>query len=204
MQDESAHIPVELMDIQDGDIVLDMCAAPGGKFIQILQKQKSIIAIAVDVDKSRLKRVKENLKRLNLTNGFLVVADGTYLPFKPVFNKILLDAPCSGLGVIRKHPDIKWRRSEAEIQSFTKIQSELIEKAGNHLIKNGHMVYSTCTIDIDEDEKITNTFIEKNSNNFKQITPPEFYNHLQKDGHIRTYPDAQDMDGSYCAIIKKF
>ena len=139
-----------------------------------------------------------------MTNGFLVVADGTYLPFKPVLNKILLDAPCSGLGVIRKHPDIKWRRSEAEIQSFTKIQSELIEKAGNHLIKNGQMVYSTCTINIDEDEKITNTFIEKNSNNFKQITPPEFYNHLQKDGHIRTFPDAQGMDGSYCAIIKKF
>ncbi|MEJ2545336.1 MAG: RsmB/NOP family class I SAM-dependent RNA methyltransferase, partial [Calditrichaceae bacterium] len=204
VQDDSAHIPVELLDIQNGNTVLDMCAAPGGKFIQILQKEKSITAIAVDADKSRLKRVKENLNRLNLTHGFLVVADARQLPFKPIFDKILLDAPCSGLGVIRKHPDIKWRRNEAEIQSFIKIQTDLIKQAGMHLMKDGKLIYSTCSIDIDEDENITNAFIENNSNHFKQIAPPEFYKHFQKKGHIRTFPDEKSMDGSYCAIIKKF
>lgn len=203
VQDESAHIPVELLDVQDGDTLLDICAAPGGKFIQILQKQKSIIAIAVDVDKTRLERVKENMQRLDLTNGFPVVADGRHLPFKPIFNKILLDAPCSGFGVISKHPDVKWRRSEAEIKSFSKLQAELLHQAGGYLKKNGKLVYSTCTIEINEDENIIKKFLEKNINRFEQINPPEFYKHLQKEGHIRTFPDENNMDGSYCAIIKK-
>ncbi len=204
VQDESAHIPAELLDIQDGDTVLDMCAAPGSKYMQVLQKQKSIIAVAVDVDKNRIKRVKENMRRLGLINGLLVVADGRYLPFKPVFNKILLDAPCSGLGVISKHPDIKWRRMESEIQSFSNLQIELLQQAGNYLKKDGQLVYSTCTIEIEENEDITNKFLEKNFNHFKQKNPSEQYKYLQNCGHIRTFPDENFMDGSYCAIIKKF
>lgn len=204
IQDESAHIPAELLNVQDGDTVLDMCAAPGGKYMQILQKHKSITAVAMDVDKNRLKRVKENMQRLSLINGLLVVADGRYLPFKPVFNKILLDAPCSGFGVISKHPDIKWRRSESEIQSFSNLQSKLLQQAGNYLKNDGKLVYSTCTIEIEENENIINKFLEKNLKHFKQKDPPEQYKHLQNCGHIRTFPDENFMHGSYCAIVKKF
>jgi 16S rRNA (cytosine967-C5)-methyltransferase len=203
VQDESAHIPVELLAVQAGDTVLDMCAAPGGKYIQILQKQKSITAVAVDIDKNRLERIKENMQRLCLNNGFIIVADARNLPFKPVFNKILLDAPCSGIGVISKHPDIKWRRSDSEIQSFSNLQIELLQQAGNCLKNDGRLVYSTCTIEIEENEDITNKFLEKNFKHYKQQDPPKHYKHLQNYGYIRTFPDVNYMDGSFCAIIKK-
>ena len=203
VQDESAHIPVELLDIQNGEKILDMCAAPGGKFVQILQKNKSSIAIAVDNDKTRIQIVKENMKRLNLTNGFLVVADARRLPFKPIFDKILLDAPCSGLGVIRKHPDIKWRRKEAEIQSFGKLQTELAEESIGYIKKEGKLVYSTCSIDPLENETVTGYLLDKHQDEIMQLEPPESFASLQNDKNIRTFPEVNFMDGSYCAIFKK-
>lgn len=204
VQDESAHIPVELLNVQDDDVVLDMCAAPGSKFIQILQKKKKLsVAMAVDVDKNRLKRIKENLQRLKLDNGILVIADGKHLPFKPVFSRILLDAPCSGLGVIRKHPDIKWRRSEAEIISFAKLQTELLEQAAEHLKIGGKMVYSTCTVDPRENEEITTKFLDKRKDQFKQLNPPKAFEYLSNERQIHTFPDENQMDGSYCTVIKK-
>ena len=204
IQDESAHIPVEVLDIQDNDYVLDMCAAPGGKFIQILQKKRiSSTTIAIDIDKSRLRRVKDNMQRLNLTNGFLIVADGRQLPFKPVFDKILLDAPCSGLGVISKHPDIKWRRSEAEIKSFANLQTELLEQASSHLKTGGKLVYSTCTIDPRENEQITVNFVNKHGDQFEQIKPTKTFKSFLQNKHLQTFPDDNKMDGSYCAIFKK-
>jgi 16S rRNA (cytosine967-C5)-methyltransferase len=204
VQDESAHIPVRLLQIKETDIILDACAAPGGKYVQMFQgDKKPYMAAAVDIDKLRLKKIRDNLERLNIANSCLVVADSRRLPFKAVFTKILLDAPCSGLGVIRKHPDIKWRRNKEDLKSFAGLQSELIIHASKHLKKNGYLVYSTCTIDPKENEEITDNFIKNSRGQFEPLKPDQKFKNIYAGYGIRTFPGRDSMDGSYCAVFRK-
>ncbi len=204
LQDESAAIPVELLNVQDSEVVLDVCSAPGGKLTQILeQKNKHINIIAVDVNKKRLKRVRDNVKRLKKKDVLFVVANGKYLPFKPFFNKILLDTPCSGLGVIRKHPDIKWRRTMDEIIEFSELQKDILKEASGMLKKTGQLVYSTCTLDPLENGDVIDTFLQDNPNKFRLIKPFNKFINYCKDDRIQTLPQRDDMDGSFCAIIEK-
>jgi 16S rRNA (cytosine967-C5)-methyltransferase len=204
LQDESAALPVELLEINDSDIVLDICSAPGGKLTQILEEEKKdILLFALDIDINRLKQVKRNVQRLKKKNVFFVAADGTALPLKPVFSKVLLDAPCSGLGVIRKHPDIKWRRTMDEILEFSRLQQALINEAGEILRKKGRLVYSTCTLEPHENNNVTAFFQEQNRNDFRPIKPGDKFKHLSKDEYIQTFPQRDDMDGAYCALLEK-
>lgn len=204
IQDESAHIPVELLDIREGDRVLDICAAPGGKYTQILNTHPdTILAVAVDQDFERLKKVKENVRRLGFSNRYFVAADGRALPFKPLFNKILLDAPCSGLGVINKHPDIKWRRDISEIAEFANLQKNILTEAGELLAGGGHLVYSTCTVDPMENEMVIRDFLGRNINQFEVSEPPERFREWTSDLLIRTFPHRNSKDGSFCALLHK-
>ncbi len=204
IQDESAHIPVELLDLRSGDRVLDICAAPGGKYTQILKYHPDqILAVAVDQDFERLKIVKENVQRLGFKNRHFIVADGRALPFKSVFNKILLDAPCSGLGVINKHPDIKWRRDMDQIMEFAKLQESILSQAGELLAIGGHLVYSTCTVDPMENEIVIQDFMERNAEQFELSEPPAKFSGWVSDSLIRTFPHRGQKDGSFCALLHK-
>ena len=204
LQDESAAIPVELLNIKSNDIVLDVCSAPGGKLTQILEgNHANITLIAVDIDKSRLIRVRENVSRLKKKNVLFVVADGKYLPFKPLFNKILIDAPCSGLGVIRKHPDIKWRRTMDEILKFSELQKGVLKESSKMLAESGQMAYSTCTLDPLENSNVVKRFLQREPNNFQLIKPGKKFNQFIKNNHIQTLPQRDDMDGAFCALIEK-
>ena len=203
-QDESALLPVELLQIEKGDAVLDMCAAPGGKYGRLLDRfGGSILAVAVDMDKERLRRVKETAQRIAPGAGYFVVADGRRLPFKIRFNKILLDAPCSGLGVIRKHPDIKWRRTMREISEFARLQEELLQSAGQHVQKGGRLVYSTCTIDPLENQNVAETFLEKQKRHFQIIKPPLIAQPFAAAQFVQTFPHRHQTDGSFCTVFKK-
>ncbi|MGD9897965.1 MAG: 16S rRNA (cytosine(967)-C(5))-methyltransferase RsmB [Calditrichaceae bacterium] len=204
IQDESAHIPVELLDLRAGDRVLDICAAPGGKYTQILKYHPDqILAVAVDQDFERLKKVRDNVQRLGFKNRHFIVADGRALPFKPVFNKILLDAPCSGLGVINKHPDIKWRRDIGQIIEFAKLQDSILSQAGNLLANDGNLVYSTCTVDPMENEMVIHDFMERNADQFELSEPPLKFGEWVSDSLIRTFPHRDHKDGSFCALLHK-
>jgi len=205
VQDESAQIAVDLLDVQEGDYVLDMCSAPGGKFLQILEKdRKDLVAVAMDVDKQRLLRVRENLHRMGLSpKGYLVVADGRHPPFKVSFHKILLDAPCSGLGILSKHPDIKWRRSMDQLLEFARLQADLLKQAARLLRKNGILVYSTCTIEPLENEVVIDSFLKEQAGSFELQNIPERYANLRQGSYLRTFPHLHKTDGSFCAIIKK-
>ncbi len=202
VQDESAAIPVQVLDPQNTDLVLDVCAAPGGKFLQLLQK-KPRMAVAADIDLQRLKRVKENVTRLKLAGGYFVCADGRHLPFKARFTKILLDAPCSGLGVIRKHPDIKWRRQPEESASFSILQQEILSSAVALLSTDGQMTYSTCTIDETENENSVVAFLKGNSDTVSVIPPEEKFHSFERGHFLRTFPQNHDTDGSFCALFQK-
>ena len=158
LQDESAALPVELLGIHDGDLVLDVCSAPGGKLTQILEEEKKdVLLLALDIDISRLKQVKKNVQRLKKKNILFVVADGTALPLKPVFSKVLLDAPCSGLGILRRNPEKKWRPAP-DFATLSSLQARLIRNAAAMVRPGGILVYSTCTVHRQENEAIVQGF----------------------------------------------
>ncbi len=202
VQDESAVIPVQWLNPQKEDVVLDVCAAPGGKYLQILERRPKT-AVAVDADINRLKQVKANVQRRALKGAHFVCADGRHLPFKPVFSKILLDAPCSGLGVIRKHPDIKWRRTLQEIADFSNLQQAILSAASETVCPGGMLSYGTCTLDFLENEAVTGAFEKNHSGQFKRQPVPAGLRPFEEEGRVRTFPHRQGTDGSFCVLYQK-
>ena len=201
VQDESARIAVELLDVQKDDLVLDVCAAPGGKYTQILQAGGK--AVAVDVDMNRLKKVKQNTRRQGVGRGLFVCADARHLPFRQSFSKILVDAPCSGLGVIRKHPDIKWRRQLADVLEFSQIQQSILNQSSALLRAKGRLVYSTCTIDFAENEYVADEFLRQNPSFSLVSHIPAPYSAFKQEKYLRTFPHLHKTDGSFCAVFQK-
>lgn len=206
VQDESAAIPVKMLDLNKKDLFLDACSAPGGKFTQALENCPDIeLAVAVDNDISRIRVVQDNLKRLDL-KGFVVVADARNLPFKNKFTKILLDAPCSGQGIIGKHPDIKWRRKKEEIHVFNTLQNEILAALTEFLENSGTLAYATCSIDPAENERVMESFLLSHKefdksidNNSKMKLPFGKVDH----GIFRTFPHLDQTDGSALCLLEK-
>ncbi len=166
VQDSAAQLAAELLDVQTGDRVLDLCAAPGGKTAHILESQPHLKElIAVDIDDSRMVRVSENLQRLQL-QATQIVADAATpqdwwdnIPFQ----RILLDAPCSALGVIRRHPDIKLLRRVEDIAQLQVLQKNLLEAAWSMLAIGGTLLYATCSILKSENEQQAAAFLATHS-----------------------------------------
>ncbi len=155
VQDYAAQQAAPLLGVQAGDIVLDCCAAPGGKTSALLENQLHLGHLfAIDSDPKRMTRVQENLSRLGHLQHFsgkltLSTKDATSIstdPSLPMFDKILLDAPCSATGVIRRHPDILWLRKPSDIDELVKLQREILEAAWSKLKPNGVLLYATCSI----------------------------------------------------------
>jgi 16S rRNA (cytosine967-C5)-methyltransferase len=162
VQDAGAQLAAPLLDAQAGMRVLDACAAPGGKTGHLLEHSPEIDLTALDVDAGRLERVRENLQRLR-RDARLVAADlrDTAAFFDgPAFDRILLDAPCSSTGVIRRHPDIKLLRRPGDIQAFSVLQLELLAAAFGLLAPGGRLVYATCSILAAENAHVLERFIE--------------------------------------------
>ncbi|WP_159567618.1 16S rRNA (cytosine(967)-C(5))-methyltransferase RsmB [Budvicia diplopodorum] len=165
VQDASAQGCVPLLAPQNGESILDLCAAPGGKTTHILEAAPTAKVMAVDVDENRLKRVHENLARLN-QQATVLAGDGR-MPEKwcagQQFDRILLDAPCSATGVIRRHPDIKWLRRSSDISELASLQKEIINAIWSHLKPGGTMVYATCSILPEENSLQIDSFVNSHS-----------------------------------------
>ncbi len=205
VQDESAALVASQMELKEGSRILDMCAAPGGKYVQLLKKRpENAVVVAADIDFERLRKVKQNVERLGLKGGLFVVADGKQPPFKKeVFDQILIDAPCTGLGVIRKHPDIKWRRKFEEIVEFSKIQEDLLESADAILKPGGQLIYSTCTVDYFENENVAEEFLNKHGQRYQLGEPKVPEPTMLNGSFVRLQPHRHNMDGGFCAVFKK-
>ncbi|WP_446470055.1 16S rRNA (cytosine(967)-C(5))-methyltransferase RsmB [Xenorhabdus stockiae] len=164
IQDRSAQGCAELLMPCDGEEILDLCAAPGGKTTHILEMAPNAKVLAVDIDEQRIKRVEENLQRLNL-NAVIKIGDGRF-PHKwangEQFDRILLDAPCSATGVIRRHPDIKWLRRNEDIDQLVTLQAEILDAIWPYLKKSGTLVYATCSILPDENSEQIKAFLKRN------------------------------------------
>ncbi len=162
VQDGAAQLAAHLLDVQPGHRVLDVCAAPGGKTAHILERHPDVgQLVAVDIDENRMLRVNDNLRRLNL-QATLIVGDAT----KPddwwdgkSFDRILLDAPCSATGVIRRHPDIKLLRRETDIAALTILQLTILNAAWPLLASGGMLLYATCSVLKQENEQQLQDFL---------------------------------------------
>lgn len=163
VQDAHAQWSAELLEPQNDELILDACAAPGGKTTHILEKAPQANVIALDIEKGRLKRVSENLQRLNQT-ATIVCGDATqpdiWLEDGVMFDCILLDAPCSATGVIRRHPDIKWLRKESDIAELAKLQTKILNALWQRLKPNGVLVYATCSVLPEENSEQIQNFVE--------------------------------------------
>ncbi|NRB78822.1 MAG: 16S rRNA (cytosine(967)-C(5))-methyltransferase RsmB [Saccharospirillaceae bacterium] len=200
VQDEAAQLAGQLLPIKDGDHVLDACCAPGGKTLHLLQ-QANITLTALDQDEKRMQRVYENLERAGLTAN-CIVADATntasWFDGKQ-FDAILLDAPCSATGVIRRHPDIKLLRRESDIDSLGKLQEKIIKALWPLLKPGGFMLYATCSILKRENEQQMNDFLYHNKD-AKECELPDGFGITTKIGR-QLLPNRHD--GFYYALLQK-
>lgn len=180
VQDLSAQHAAYLLDPQNGDTILDLCAAPGGKTTHILELAPKANVLAVDIDAERVKRIDQNLQRLNL-NAEVKVGNGLtpeeWIEDKK-FDRILLDAPCSATGVIRRHPDIKWLRRDSDIAELAKLQYQILTKIWPYLKNGGILVYATCSVLPDENTTQISQFLRQHSDakllgNLQQYLPIE-------------------------------
>ena len=199
IQDQAAMLTVERLNPQSGQRVLDMCAAPGGKttYLSQLMNDEGAI-IGRDIFPNRLKLVSQAMRRLACTNISLQEQDGcVYLEKdKESFDKILLDAPCTGLGVIRRKPEIKYHSSKEGRKELVKIQEKLLENAVNYLKPDGEILYSTCTINKDENENQINKLLQKYPN--LKVLPDENGN-----DYTYTSPLLDGCDAFFMCLLKK-
>ncbi len=204
VQDESAALPVLILNPQPGEIVIDLCSAPGGKttFIGELMENKGEI-IAVDKYESRLQLVVTACKRLGIQNVKTIAADATQLTL-PVADKILVDAPCSGLGVFSKKPDAKWLREIEDIPKLVELQNALLSQAASLVKSGGIIVYSTCTIEPEENFEVIQKFLSLHPD-FHIENASIYVDHelVNKNGFIETFPHKHLMDGSFAVRLRK-
>ncbi len=202
IQDESAGLACRLLNVSPEMRVLDLCAAPGGKtaYIAGLMHDKGEI-VAIDRFESRIKIFENNLDRLGINSvkpliiNALEYSDGE-------FDRILADVPCSGTGTLSKKPDIKWKKDLLDIRRMTELQYQLLEKAASLIKVGGVVVYSTCSIEPEENWDIVSKFISEHPN-FKIENAAERFpaDLIDEHGCVQTLPHVHHMDGAFAARI---
>jgi 16S rRNA (cytosine967-C5)-methyltransferase len=203
IQDESSTLPVLLLDVCEEDLVLDMCAAPGGKatFIASLMHNKGKI-VANDIDSKRAERLLSNIKQMGYTNIEVLTQDASQLETTHKFDKILLDAPCTGWGSMQKKPEIRLQ-SQRKLKNLLPLQEKLLNKAADLLKDGGILVYSTCTLTHEENEDQIGKFLTSHPE-FYVENPIDFIDrNLIIGNYLNTYPFKHDIDGSFAARLRK-
>jgi 16S rRNA (cytosine967-C5)-methyltransferase len=212
VQDAAAALPVHLFGELKGKRVADLCAAPGGKTAQLAAA--GAVVTAVDRSAARLERVRENLKRLSLS-AELVCADAAAWTTEQTFDAVLLDAPCSSTGTIRRHPDVPWLKRESDIAALARVQSQLIERALALTKSGGMLIYCTCSLEPEENEDIVAALVAREGKVRRApVAANEVFGQnefISGHGDLRTLPcqlpDADTrlagLDGFYAARLEK-
>ncbi len=191
VQDEAAYTAGKVLAPKVGETVIDMCAAPGGKtthLAEIMCNKGEIFAF--DIHEHKIAIIQKNAERLGISIIKTEISDGSVFnkKYAEKADKILCDVPCSGLGIIRRKPEIKWNRNEDD--DFHSLQEQILLNASKYLKKGGELVYSTCTINKEENEEVTSGFLKENSN-FEKLYEKTFYPHID------------NTDGFYICKIKR-
>lgn len=204
VQDGAAQVAVEVLDLQPGLHVLDACCAPGGKLAHIAEREPALASlVGVDIDAARIERTRSGLARLHL-EAELFAADlrqHTAISRRR-FDRILLDAPCSGTGVIRRHPDIRLLRRESDIAALLKTQAELLDALWPLLAPGGRLVYATCSVLADENDAQVAAFLERRRDALALDVVPEWFGRAQPHGRQNLVGD-NGFDGFHYAVLAR-
>jgi 16S rRNA (cytosine967-C5)-methyltransferase len=202
IQDESAGLACRLLDVRPGLRVLDMCAAPGGKtaYIAGLMHDEGEI-IAIDRFEARLKIMEKNINRLKINSIKLIESDALEYTDSG-FDRILADVPCSGTGTLCKKPDIKWKKDLLDIRRMTELQYKLLEKAASLVKPQGIVVYSTCSIEPEENWDIVSRFLTEHPEFRLESAAGSFpVEIIDANGCIQTFPHSHQLDGAFAAKL---
>lgn len=204
VQDESAGLPVRLLNPRPGSTVVDLTAAPGGKatYAAVRMRNKGRVT-AVDRSRKRLERVVENAQRLGIKIIAPVAADMADFT-EGEYDRVMLDPPCSGWGTAGKHSDLRWSKTRQDITNMAKIQAKMIDRASRLVKPGGVMVYSTCTIIREENDQIVEEFLARNDK-FELESAEEYFDQelVNARGFVKTYPNIENMGGAFCARLRR-
>lgn len=204
---EASQLVGELVDAKPGERILDLCAAPGGKACQVAEKIGDAgQVVAVDVSQSGLERLRAEARRLGLDRIETIRADGTsWLPADgAVFDRVLIDAPCTGLGTLRQHPEIRWRRAPLDIARNATLQRRLLRHAVELLKPGGVLIYATCTLDREENEETVQSAAAAGALRVDVRSTglgPAAACLVGADGYLRTWPHRHGLDGFFAARL---
>ena len=202
IQDPAAGAVVDLLNLKYGDIVLDVCAAPGTKSLSISDKigQEGKV-LAYDNNALRIKKAKKDIKRHKKKNIYWDQKDATFDEY-PLSNKILLDVPCSGTGVIGHKPDIRWRRDQSDIFRMSILQSKILKNVSKYLKIGGCMIYSTCSLEREENWNVIEKFLKLNLNfrlgKLNAMVSPDW---IDSKGCLSTLPHKHNVGGMFAAKL---
>ncbi|GEQ19604.1 ribosomal RNA small subunit methyltransferase B [Clostridium butyricum] len=207
VQDESAMLVAPLLDLKEGMTVVDLCSAPGGKtthIAEILGNTGKVLAF--DLHESKLGLIKENCERLGITNVTTFAQDATKLNAELVAStdRVLIDVPCSGLGIIRKKPEIKWNKKRNDLREIIPVQREIMNNAWQYLKQGGVMIYSTCTLNKEENEENIEWFVNNHEDcEVKRIFVGKQDNLVYSREGLLTVMPNENMDGFFIAKLEK-
>jgi len=207
VQDESAMLVAPAMDLKENMKVLDMCSAPGGKTCHIAEIMNNTgRVLAFDVHENKLKLIEENVKRLGITNVECSMLDASKYTEKLTAqgDRVLIDVPCSGIGIIRKKPEIKWTKDIEGTTNLIDIQRKIMINASKYTKAGGKLIYSTCTLNKEENEENIKWFLRKNP---QFCLEPLFFGKFDnviyhEEGYVTILPN-ENMDGFFIAKMKK-
>jgi 16S rRNA (cytosine967-C5)-methyltransferase len=207
IQDEASQLVSWLLDPASGERILDLCAAPGSKtsHIAALAGAGSWV-MACDVHPHRLATLAATCKRLGIESVAPVALDATrqlpLLESAPPFDRVLIDAPCSGTGTLRRNPEIKWRLAATDIARLADMQLSLLRRATETLKRGGRLVYSTCSIECEENEAVIHRFLEGGAP-FRVVAPDAPAEFVTDEGFVRTFPHRGGADGFFAAVLER-
>ena len=206
IQDESSQLVAPTLCIEGDERILDACSAPGGKTLHMASYLNTGEIIALDLYEHKLQLIEEAATRLGLADKVQTKkldAREVYQKFgKDAFDKILVDAPCSGIGLLRRKPDIKYNKENADFLSLQKIQLEILDSVCQSLRKGGRIAYSTCTIFSQENSQVVSKFLEKHPN-FEQVNLKHERKDILKDGCILITPELYGSDGFFISQFRR-
>ena len=209
VQDQAAQLISLLLSPQPGETILDACAAPGGKtthLAELMQDQGAVVAL--ELDASRMVKIRENSRRLGLTSIAAIQGDATSY-CEGSYDRVLIDAPCSGLGVLRRHPDGRWNKTEQTVGEHASLQRRILQNCAALLKPRGALVYATCTTEPAENDDVIAWFLAGPGRAFRiddprPLLPPAAAALVDSTGFFRTVPNAPTMDGFFgVRLVKK-
>ena len=210
VQDESAMLVAHLLSPEDAGFIVDICASPGGKTTHLAHLMGNTgKIIAVDVSAEKIALLQKNCRRVDARNVETRVLDATKanLEFMETADAVLIDAPCSGFGTLRRHPDIRWNKTLKQVRALSEIQYNLLKNAAPHIKPGGILVYSTCSIEPMENEEVIQRFLADfpmyRVENARRFLPDVPLSAITPQGFVQTFPHKHRIDGAFAARLRK-